>query len=110
MDICLNCESEYDKRTRTRQSGRTTVCAECAEEEKDVPHYTGNVIFSHKGAASIQINTDPKLTQYINAATRLKNKGSNLGENLKVSASMSVRTSGCHQTAETYNYKNRDGI
>jgi len=110
MSICVSCGSEYDKRARLGKPGRATVCEECAEEEQDVAQYTGNMIYSHKGGASIQINTDSRLTEYINAATRLKNKGSNLGENLKMSAKMSVRTTGCHQTAETFNYKNRDGI
>jgi hypothetical protein len=107
VGICKNCEQEYDKADRIGQPGLITVCPDCADEV--VEKYTGNMIYSHKGGASIQINTDPKLTQYINRATRLKNKGSNLGENLKVSAHMGNRTDGaCLKTADAFNYKGRD--
>jgi ribosome-binding protein aMBF1 (putative translation factor) len=106
---CESCEEEYDRRTRKYKGGRITVCDDCAKEEADVDTYTGNMIYSHKGGASIQINKDPKLTKYINAATRLKNKGSNLGENLKVSAHYKTKSEGkCLKVADAFNYKNRD--
>ena len=37
------------------------------------------MIYSHKTGCSIQINADPALTQYLNDTTKLKNKGSNMG-------------------------------
>jgi hypothetical protein len=43
----------------------------------------------------IQINSDPRLTSYINNSTKLRNKGSNLGNNLKVDSSMAKVNGGC---------------
>ncbi len=83
MRKCSNCESEYDPRSRLGQPGRVTVCEDCAEEP--AVKYTGNMIYSHKTGCDLQINSNPALTKYISRATELRNKGSNLGNNLKVS-------------------------
>lgn len=80
---CEICEMEYDDATRRGKPGKITQCKECAEEEVEM--YTGNMIYDHKTGASIQVNADPSITRYITDATRLRNKGSNLGNNLKVS-------------------------
>ena len=107
MAICKICEQEYDLEDRRGEPGLITLCSDCAED--DVEKLTGNMIYSHKGGASIQINRDPKLTSYINGATKLKNKGSNLGDNLRASGKMNNKTEGaCLKTADAFNYKNRD--
>lgn len=109
MAQCEECCEEYDKKSRQNQPGKITLCQSCSEEVEEVEIYTGNMIYSHKGGASIQINKDPGLTSYINAATRLKNKGSNLGENLKVSAHYKTKSEDrCLKVADAFNYKNRD--
>lgn len=79
MAICIDCEEEYSDK---RASLGYDTCLECGES--NVTRYTGVMIYTHKTAPSIQINTDPKLTDYLIKSTKLKNKGSNLGENLKV--------------------------
>ena len=83
MRVCIKCDQEYDAATRKGQPGKITECIECAEEK--VVRLTGNMIYDHKTGCSIQINKDPGLTQYLIKATSLRNKGSNLGNNLKVS-------------------------
>lgn len=80
MAICIECEESFsDKR---RKLGFET-CLDCAEES--TVRMTGVMIYTHKTGASIQINKDPALTEYIINSTKLKNKGSNLANNLKVS-------------------------
>lgn len=107
--VCEVCSDKYEKATRLNKPGKLTHCPACFEEAEEVITYTGNMIYSHKGGASIQINTDPKLTNYINASTKLKNKGSNLGNNLKVSSSLNSKSEGrCLKVADAFNYKNRD--
>ena len=107
--ICTECECEYDIKTRRGKPGRLTMCSECADQEGDIQPYTGNMIYSHKTGSSIQINADPRLTNYISNATKLKNKGSNMGDNLRASSKMNPRTKGaCVSTADAFNYKNKD--
>lgn len=111
MQICVSCGTEYDKRERLGKPGRATICEECAEEEADVQKYTGLMIYSHKCGSSIQINSDPKLTEYIINATKLKNKGSNMNDNIVQSGKYKTHTQGaCVITADSFSYKNRSDI
>ena len=80
---CVDCGMEFILHKNKR--GRINQCEDCAD---DVVRYTGNMVYDHKAGCSVQINSDPRLTSYINKATRLQNKGSNLGNNLKVDSSM----------------------
>lgn len=80
---CSRCGDEYDKESRIDKPGRITECNLCAEET--AIKYTGVMIYGHKTGCQIQINADPALTKYIINSTKLRNKGSNLGNNLKVS-------------------------
>ena len=80
---CSVCEAEYE--VTNGKPGPIHMCADCGEEH-EVDKYTGNMIYDHKTGASIQINSDPALTAYINNSTKLRNKGSNLGNNLKVNS------------------------
>jgi hypothetical protein len=84
MDIsCEICGMEYKLSSRRGKPGLVTHCDDCAEDS--AVRFSGNMIYDHKTGCSIQINTDPGLTNYIINATKLQNKGSNLGNNLKVS-------------------------
>lgn len=83
MKICVVCGDEYNHQDRIGKPGRITECPECATET--ATKFTGVQLYGHKTGAAIQINTDPALTQYILKATKLQCKGSNLGNNLKVS-------------------------
>ena len=83
---CSECDIEYVL-TKTKL-GPIHMCDECGENHETEDMYTGNMIYDHKTGATIQINSDPRLTDYINASTKLRNKGSNLGNNLKVDSSM----------------------
>lgn len=108
MSICKSCGSEYVLADRRGKPGKLTDCQECADAAGDVDRFTGNMIYSHKTSAEIQINVNPALTRYINQATKLVNKGSNLGNNLKASGNMKNRTSGgCLVTADGFDYKNK---
>lgn len=80
---CVKCNEEYDSDLRKGQPGKITECINCAEET--TIKLTGVMLYGHKTGAAIQINTDPALTKYIINSTKLMNKGSNLGNNLKVS-------------------------
>lgn len=80
---CKVCGFDYDDRSRKGKPGLIIHCNDCAEE--DETRFTGVMIYTHKTGPSIQINKDPELTNYIINSTKLKNKGSNLGNNLKVS-------------------------
>lgn len=90
---CVHCNLEFI--LYKNKPGKLNECEDCAN---DIDMYTGNMIYDHKVGATIQINSDPKLTAYINDATKLRNKGSNLGNNLKVDSSM-VRSSGMVSSA-----------
>ena len=81
--ICIKCNIEYNKADRINKPGKITECNDCAEET--TVKLTGVMLYGHKTGAAIQINTDPALTKYILNSTKLQNKGSNLGNNLKVS-------------------------
>jgi NAD-dependent SIR2 family protein deacetylase len=83
MLTCIKCGDTYSSIDRKNKPGKITECNDCAEDS--TVRFTGNMIYDHKTGCSIQINTDPKLTAYITKATALRNKGSNLGNNLKVS-------------------------
>jgi hypothetical protein len=93
---CSECGIEY--KLHRDKLGPVYMCNECGEEYETEDFYTGNMIYDHKVGASIQINTDPALTQYINQSTKLRNKGSNLGNNLKVDSSM-AKSGGMHTSA-----------
>ena len=111
IKVCNTCGIDYDITSRHGKPGRLTQCNECGEEEDDIVLYTGNMIYSHKTGCSIQINTDPRLTQYLNDTTKLKNKGSNMGDNIVKCGTMKNRTEGaCKITSDAFNYKNRDGV
>lgn len=85
MRVCSLCEIEYE--LTKDKLGPIHMCHECGEEHEIEQKYTGNMIYDHKTGASLQVNTDPELTQYIIESTKLRNKGSNLGNNLKVDSS-----------------------
>lgn len=98
MRVCEECGMSYELSTRRGRPGKITVCSDCAEESVEM--YTGNMIYSHKTGCSIQINKSRALTEYITKATALRNKCSNLGNNLKVSGP--VKSSGlCVSSAKS---------
>ena len=101
--ICKVCGDEYT--LTTHKPGPIDVCddIECAPET--VQKYTGNMIYDHKTGCSIQINSDPELTKYITSATKLRNKGSNLGNNLKVNSKL-AKSNGCAYQADGRNRRN----
>jgi hypothetical protein len=86
---CTECESEFE--FKINKPGKINLCEDCSDDS--VTRYTGNMIYDHKTGADIQINSDPELTAYITQSTKLRNKGSNLGNNLKVNSAKS-RSSG----------------
>ena len=111
--VCASCNAEYNKADRRGKPGRAIVCNECGEDEAEAVMYTGNMIYSHKTGCSIQINASPALTEYLNATTKLKNKGSNMSDNINQVAKHKklIKTEGaCVHTADAFNYKNRDGV
>jgi hypothetical protein len=113
MNICTECGSEYDRaeRARSKVGGRITICEECAEEAGDIEKYTGCMIYGHKTAGALQINSDKKLTEFLIKATRLKNKGSNMNDNTVQCSRYRAKTTGaCVVTADAVDYKNRSGI
>lgn len=83
--ICVHCEGEFEP--YRGKPGKVNECDECGSLD-EIDKYTGNMVYDHKAGCSIQINSDPRLTEYINESTKLRNKGSNLGNNLKVDSSM----------------------
>lgn len=93
---CSVCDADYE--VNNNKPGPIHMCHECGEEHESVDKYTGNMIYDHKTGASIQINSDPELTAYINNSTKLRNKGSNLGNNLKV-ASHKAKSNGLVHSA-----------
>lgn len=92
---CSVCGIEY--KVTACKAGPIHMCNDCGEDQ-EVDKYTGNMIYDHKTGASIQINSDPRLTAYINNSTKLRNKGSNLGNNLKVDSGM-AKSNGLKQDA-----------
>lgn len=87
--VCVECESDFE--FKSNKPGKINLCEDCGHDP--VVRYTGNMIYDHKTGADIQINSDPELTAYISESTKLRNKGSNLGNNLKVNSAKS-RSSG----------------
>jgi hypothetical protein len=82
MDVsCVKCGIEF--KPFKGKPGRVNECVDCADEQ--AVKYTGNMIYDHKTGCSIQVNTDPGLTNYIINSTKLRSKTSNLGNNGKVS-------------------------
>lgn len=68
--ICIHCEIEFDLQEKLNQSkilkrnaGKINECIDCASE--DPVKVTGVMIYGHKTAGSIQINKDPRLTEYM---------------------------------------------
>lgn len=93
--ICTICGDAFT--LQRNKPGKVNECIHCTEEP--AVKYTGNVIYDHKTTACIQINKDPRLTAYINNATKLQCKGSNLGNNLKVNSAMHKSSGACLYTA-----------
>lgn len=111
--ICQVCAAEYDVATRLGKPGKITICGDCADEMGDITQYTGNMIYGHKCASEIQINADPKLTEYLNNATKLMNKGSNMTNNINQCTkykNLNKTNGACLVTADAVDYKNRSGI
>ena len=92
MKICSICDMEFS--LYPGKPGLSNQCPDCSVER--VTKLTGNMIYDHKTGASIQINTNPNLTSYINNSTKLRNKGSNLGNNLKVDSSAAKTEGACY--------------
>jgi len=108
MAKCNTCGCDYNLAERRNKPGKIIDCDACADEVGDVTQYTGVPIYGHKTVGELQINADPTLTSYIRNATALRNKGSNLGNNLKASSARKVRTEGaCVFTVSTPDYKGR---
>lgn len=101
--VCVKCGDDFV--LVKGKPGKSNECPFCSEET--AVKYTGNVIYDHKTSAMLQINKDPALTAYINKSTRLQNKGSNLGNNLKVDSRMSKSNGACLLTVDRLNYKGR---
>lgn len=102
---CKECGIEYSRESRKGKAGLVTVCNDCAIEP--IERYTGVMIYGHKTAGAIQINSDPGLTKYMLNATKLKAKASNLGNNLM--HSYKTKTEGaCKYVPDSVtNYKGR---
>lgn len=102
---CKNCGMEYDDSSRKNRPGLIIHCSECADES--VEKFTGVMIYTHKTGGTIQVNRDPRITEYIIDATRLRNKGSNLGNNLKVSGPNKTEDA-CLSTVGSSNAKGKE--
>ena len=68
--FCIHCDIEFIPAEKIRQAkisrrhaGKFNECIDCATPGPE--KYTGVMIYGHKTAGSIQINTDPRLTQYM---------------------------------------------
>ena len=111
--ICVSCGSEYTLMSRKDNPGKITVCNECGEEGETAVKYTGVVIYGHKAGATLQINTNPLLTEYLINATKLMNKGSNMTNNINQCTkykNLNKTEGACHTVADAVDYKNRSGI
>lgn len=111
--ICVSCGLEYNKLERRGKPGRAIVCDDCGEEEDSTVKYTGVLIYGHKTSAEIQINRDPRLTEYLINATKLKNKGSNMTNNIANCTkykNLSKTEGACLKVADTPDYKNKSGM
>jgi hypothetical protein len=109
---CDTCGLEYDPKLKDRDApGRYTQCAECGEEGETAVKYTGVVIYGHKAGATLQVNKDPMLTEYLINATKLK--GSNMNNNIANCTkykNLNKTEGACLVTADAVDYKNRGGI
>lgn len=114
MKVCDTCGADYDPKLKDRDApGRYTQCAECGEEGETAVKYTGVVIYGHKAGATLQVNKDPMLTEYLINATKLKNKGSNMNNNIANCTkykNLNKTEGACLVTADAVDYKNRGGI
>lgn len=59
MAVCETCESEYNLEDRKGQAGKVTQCENCAEETES--KMEGQMIFSHKTGATIEIKKNGEL-------------------------------------------------
>lgn len=67
--FCDDCRELFDAESPEHKPyGKYTQCSRCAEAEK-VVRYSGVMVFGGKNACEIQINTDPKLTEYMLGAS-----------------------------------------
>lgn len=110
MNICEECNAEYNKKDRIGKPGKITVCEDCADEQEEVQKYTGYVVYDHKTSATLQINSNPLLTEYLINATKLKNKGSNMTDNINQCTkykNITKTQNACVKVAERVDYKNK---
>jgi len=111
---CETCGLEYDPKLKDKNArGKYTQCAECGEEGETAVKYTGVPIYGHKTASELQINSDPRLTEYLINATKLKNKGSNMTNNIANCTkykNLNKTQGSCVKVADAVDYKNRSGI
>lgn len=70
MKQCKHCGGEFDPQEKVRQAkqnrlpmGKIDECLDCVET--DVERHTGVMISGLKTGGTIQINTDPRLTEYM---------------------------------------------
>ena len=113
IKVCVSCNAEYNTLSRKGNPGKITVCNECGEEGETAVKYTGVVIYGHKAGATLQINTNPLLTEYLINATKLLNKGSNMTNNINQCTkykNLNKTEGACHTVADAVDYKNRSGI
>jgi hypothetical protein len=113
IKVCDTCGIDYDIKTRKGNPGRFTQCNECGEEDEDTVKYTGFTVYGHKTSCELQINADPKLTEYLINSTKLKNKGSNMTNNVANCTKykhLNKTEGACVTTADAVDYKNRGGI
>ena len=109
--VCASCNAEYNKADRRGKPGRAIVCNECGEDEAEAVMYTGFVVYGHKTSAELQINTDPRLTEYLINATKLMNKGSNMTNNINQCTkykNLSKTEGACVKVADAVDYKNKN--
>lgn len=95
MRNCKHCGEQYDETKRKGQPGLITECLDCAED--DVIRRTGVMIYDHKTGGTIQINKDPRITEYIQKSTQKHTYGSNM--KYAGRASYPKSTDGCSHTA-----------
>jgi hypothetical protein len=113
IKVCFSCNGEYDTLSRKGNKGKITVCNECGEEEEQTVKYTGFTVYGHKTSCELQINADPRLTEYLINATKLKNKGSNMTNNIANCTkykNLNKTEGSCVHVVDAVDYKNRSGI
>lgn len=111
---CDTCGLEYDPKLKDRDApGRYTQCVECGEEGETAVKYTGFTVYGHKTSCELQINADPRLTEYLINATKLKNKGSNMNNNVANCTkykNLNKTEGACVHVVDALDYKNKTGI